>query len=146
MIKEELWQAVLAQIQLNISSANFATWFRKTHIVSNREGSVTVSVPNDFSKEWLENKYSKAILKILRDIDNEIKEIKYEVISCALKEKQKISPRRNEIQLGFKELESNKETNLDSRYDFDNFVVVDASCDIETVHAQVVESLKKKIF
>ena len=36
MNSEELWQAVLAQIQLNISPANFATWFKDTKI-DNRE-------------------------------------------------------------------------------------------------------------
>ena len=34
MNSEELWQAVLAQIQLNISQANFATWFKDTRIVN----------------------------------------------------------------------------------------------------------------
>ena len=30
MSNEELWQATLAQIQLSISQANFATWFKNT--------------------------------------------------------------------------------------------------------------------
>jgi chromosomal replication initiator protein len=39
---EELWQAVLAQIQLNISSANFATWFKNTQITTLKDGVVFI--------------------------------------------------------------------------------------------------------
>ncbi|MCJ7829523.1 hypothetical protein MUP50_00315 [Patescibacteria group bacterium] len=77
MTNEELWQAVLAQIQLNISSANFATWFKGTRIYSQKEGRITVSVPNSFAKEWLENKYNKIIYKILHSLDEDLKEVEY---------------------------------------------------------------------
>ena len=53
MTKEELWEAVLAQIQFKISRANFATWFKNTEILDKKEGTIIVSVPNAFSKEWL---------------------------------------------------------------------------------------------
>jgi len=73
MTTEELWRAVLAQIQLDISPANFATWFKNTCIVNLKEGEAVVSVPNSFAKEWLEQKYNKNIFKILRGLDDEIK-------------------------------------------------------------------------
>ena len=66
MNKEELWQAVLAQIQFGVSRANFATWFRNTKVISKKDGEVIISVPNSFSKEWLSSKYHDTILKILR--------------------------------------------------------------------------------
>ena len=85
MNKEELWQALLAQIQFNISKANFATWFKNTGVLSKKEGEVIVSVPNNFSKEWLENKYNKLIFKIVHNLDEDIKEIKYSVSKPGLK-------------------------------------------------------------
>ena len=57
MTNEELWKAVLGQIELSISKANFITWFKNTGILSNQDGVVTIGVPNGFAKEWLENKY-----------------------------------------------------------------------------------------
>jgi len=51
MTKEELWQTVLAQIQLDISTASFATWFKQTSIVSQENGEIIISVPSSFSKE-----------------------------------------------------------------------------------------------
>ena len=75
MSKEELWQTVLAQLQFQISPANFATWLKNTYILSEKEGSLLVSVPNNFSKEWLENKYNKLIFHIIHELDTEIREI-----------------------------------------------------------------------
>ena len=76
MTNEELWQAVLAEIQLDIPRPSFITWFKNTGIISNQGGVIEISVPNNFSKEWLENKYNKPIFKTLRNLDEGIKEIK----------------------------------------------------------------------
>lgn len=124
MNQEELWQAVLAQIQLNISQANFATWFRDTKIVNQDREKVTISVPNSFAKEWLENKYHRLILKILHSLNEGIREIKYEIGKTALKIKKSESflPLTTE-QLEFPEFRINPETNLNPRYTFENFVV-----------------------
>jgi chromosomal replication initiator protein len=117
MTKEELWQAVLAQVQFNMSPANFATWFKNTKILDKTGEKVIVSVPNNFSKEWLENKYNKSILKILRDLDQEIKEIKYDIAKTVLETKKEIPQQNvfNENQLDFQEFKINKETNLNPR-------------------------------
>ena len=79
MSNEELWQAVLAQLQFQISPANFATWLKNTYILSKGGGQLLISVPNNFSKEWLENKYNKLIFRIIRELDEEIRELKYMV-------------------------------------------------------------------
>jgi len=124
MVNEELWQSVLAQIQLNISQANFATWFKNTDILSQKEGRIVVLVPNSFAKEWLENKYNKNILKILHDIDNNIKEVCYSVGKAKLKVSKRIPEISEETdQLEFQTLKVDKDTNLNPKYTFDNFVV-----------------------
>ena len=124
MTTEELWRAVLAQIQLDISPANFATWFKNTGIVNLKEGEAVVSVPNSFAKEWLEQKYNKNIFKILRGLNDEIKEVRYILGKQDLKtlKKEKI-PLPVVDQLEFPEFKISKETNLNPRYTFENFVV-----------------------
>ncbi|MBZ9572733.1 chromosomal replication initiator protein DnaA [Patescibacteria group bacterium] len=130
MTNEELWQAVLAQIQFNVSRANFATWFRNTKILSKNERDVLISVENSFSKEWLSNKYSSLILKILRSLDKDIKSIEFKVNSKKVsvlpstsikkvKEKEKLEG----PQLPFHEFTLDIKTNLNPRYNFDNFIV-----------------------
>ena len=141
MTQEELWQAVLAQIQLNISQANFATWFKSTEIVSFKEGEIVIAVPNSFAKEWLENKYGKTIFKILYNLDKEIKDVKYSVGKSELK-----VARRPQVslpnagQLEFEEFKINKETNLNPRYTFDNFIIGPFN---ELAHAAAWAAAKK---
>ena len=125
MNSEELWQAVLAQIQLNISQANFATWFKDTRIVNRDKEKIIISVPNSFAKEWLENKYHKSIFKILHSLNEEIKEVKYEIGKTGLKvvrETPLFFPSLTE-QLEFPEFKVDRETNLNPRYTFENFIV-----------------------
>ena len=125
MNKEDLWQATLAQLQFKISPANFATWLKNTFILSRKEGTLFVSVPNNFSKEWLEHKYNKIIFHAIRSLDNEIREIHYTVERTQPKPKE--TPSRpastQEDQLEFPELKVDRSTNLNPRYSFDNFIV-----------------------
>jgi len=141
MTQEELWQAVLAQIQLNISQANFATWFKSTEIVSFKEGEIVIAVPNSFAKEWLENKYGKTIFKILYNLDKEIKDVKYSVGKSELKviRRPQVSL-PNAGQLEFEEFKINKETNLNPRYTFDNFIIGPFN---ELAHAAAWAAAKK---
>lgn len=126
MNNEELWQSVLSQVQLNISPANFATWFANTKISSLEDGIITISVPNSFSKEWMEQKYNKDIFKILKSLDDNIKEVQYIVtpVNTKIIDRKKTS-KKEEIfeQLGFSELEVSKETNLNPKYNFNNFII-----------------------
>jgi len=124
MNSEELWQAVLAQLQLSLSPASFTTWFKNTKISSLEKNTAIISVPNSFVKEWLEQKYTKTILKILHSLNEDIKEIRYEIKSVKKEEKIKRDfIVLNEGQLDFQEFKTDKDTNLNLKYTFTNFVV-----------------------
>lgn len=128
MTKEELWQIVLSEIGIQISKANFNTWLKNTSLTQNKDGEIIVSVPNAFTKEWLENKYNKLILKTLRNASNEIKEVKYVICNnttAVLEETEKGTGRQKkaEEQMNFQELLINQETNLNPKYVFESFVV-----------------------
>jgi chromosomal replication initiator protein len=80
MDSQQLWQATLGELELSLSKANFTTWFKNTGISSFNDEKVVISVPNGFTKEWLEKKYHTNILKALRSVsDNKIKEIEYKI-------------------------------------------------------------------
>ena len=127
MNNTELWQSVLAQMQFHISKANFATWFQNTEIISKEDEKIIISVPNAFSKEWLSNKYNKLILKILHGIDESIKDLEFVIKPQPAKNStakpESNSERIEDSQLKFDEFKINKDTNLNPRYTFDNFVV-----------------------
>lgn len=80
MNNEQVWQAVLGEIELNLSRANFITWFKDTFISSFENEKVIVCVPNAFVKKWLEEKYHKNILSALENVSKQsIKEIIYKI-------------------------------------------------------------------
>jgi chromosomal replication initiator protein len=76
---DELWESVLADIELSVSKATFNTWFKDTYIIKEKEGVVCVGVPNEFVKTWLVEKYHKTILKLLRDRVSSIRSVEYSV-------------------------------------------------------------------
>jgi chromosomal replication initiator protein len=126
MTNKDVWGLVLSQINLNISQANFNTWFKDTEIVSIDNSSVVVSVPNSFAKEWLENKYNKILLKTINNIvDDKIKKITYSIdTKLSVKNtKKNINNSVSSSQLEFAEFTIDKETNLNPKYTFDSFVV-----------------------
>ena len=127
MEAERIWQATLGELELTLSKANFTTWFKNTFITSHEEETVTVAVPNTFTKAWLEKKYHSAILKALQKItDNKIKNIIYKVESRAKAAEEKI---QKEIENKVEKIESTPEPQainrfgLNPRYNFASFVI-----------------------
>ena len=133
MNNHELWQAVLADIELQITPANFITWFRNTSIASQKEGDVVVVVPNGFTRAWLEERYNKAILKSLRNILPTIKGVRYNIqtkrdihslptptrraVATKTFDQERIEQEPLDV------VSIDKITNLNPRYTFDSFVV-----------------------
>lgn len=147
MYKDQLWQSALAEIEISISKANFLTWFRSTSLVSRKDGLAVVAVPNTFTKEWLENKYNRLVLRSLRNVANDVKEIRFIIRSQTPEPEQKILKKKEaetvvlESQFNFNEIDADKETNLNPRYTFDSFVVGPSN---ELVHA-AAHSISKNL-
>lgn len=80
MNTNDLWQAVLGELELTLSKANFTTWFKHTFILDVQEKAVIIGVPNMFTKAWLEKKHAKEILRSLQEHSNGmIKQLSYKV-------------------------------------------------------------------
>ncbi len=125
---KQLWDSALAEVELSVSKANFTTWFKNTNIVKEEGGIVYVSVPNEFVKDWIINKYHKFILKTMRDLSDSVRGLEYVV---SREEPRAKEVRREEAgpssfisrELPLNGLYINKGDNLNPRYVFDSFVV-----------------------
>lgn len=144
MLNDELWQHVLSEVELNCSKASFNTWFQHTAIHTKEEGVVSISVPNLFAKEWLESKFNKFILRSLRSAAPEVKDVRFLISTSQdhLKHKNKKKPEEKDIiqldnQFDFSGVD--KETNLNTRYTFDDFVVGSSN---ELAHAAAISITK----
>ncbi|HLD17613.1 MAG TPA: chromosomal replication initiator protein DnaA [Patescibacteria group bacterium] len=80
MNTHELWHAVLGELELRLSKANFTTWFKRTFICVHDHQEVIIGVPNTFTKAWLEKKYHKDILQLLQQFTNiQVRSVSYRV-------------------------------------------------------------------
>lgn len=115
------------EIELNVSRANFITWFKNTNIAREESGIIFLNVPNTFVKEWLSGKYHKSILRAVNNLYPSIRNIEYIIgPQCAPMKTpsiSKISPFVQEEQFGFNEFYIDKEANLNPKYTFDSFIV-----------------------
>lgn len=123
---EQLWQTALGEIELQISRPNYVTWLKNSRLIDKQEGIAVVSLPNNFAKEWVENKYNKTILNALRNLDETTKKINYTVHNSAsplIKKNDKSKTDMAKSQLVFEELKIDPETGLNPRYTLGSFVV-----------------------
>lgn len=123
---KKVWDKVLSEIELNVSKANFGTWFKNTFIYKFDQGTVYLSVPNTFVRDWLINKYHKFILKALRDISEEVRNLEYVISKIEDRPDRTQNPITRTVpadQLGLGDLYINKENNLNPKYIFDSFIV-----------------------
>lgn len=121
----ELWGKCLKEIELEVSKANFSTWFKNTSIVREDQGTVVIGVPNEFVKDWLYNKYHKLILKSLMNFSDSVRGIEYITTKLDTKERSEEHPTRVFVnkELPLADLYINKEDNLNPRYTFETFIV-----------------------
>lgn len=121
---KQLWENVLTNIELSISPASFKMWFSETHIVKIEDGVLFVGVPNQLTKDWLNEKFGKLILKTVRGFVDTIRAVEFMVS----KESSRRAPERvvteaKPDELPLTDYLVNRSDNLNPRYTFDSFVV-----------------------
>ena len=142
---KQLWDSVLVEMELSVTKASFNTWFKDTYIVKHEEGTVYLSVPNAFVKEWLLNKYHNNILRHLRTTSAGIHSIEYVVSRDDGKPKDTQKSDNGIFTVPTQELPLNdyyinKDDNLNPRYTFETFIIGPFN---ELAHAAAQAIIKK---
>ncbi len=115
-----LWTEVLKHLEKKLSKPSFETWLQGTTPITMYDSTIIVGVPNDFTKEWLENRYSLLIREILKQMTSEDYEVNFVV------------PQDNPINIQqpkkkFSVQEKNNDdlisTQLNPKYTFETFVI-----------------------
>ena len=130
MDTQELWETALGELELQLSKANFTTWFKDTFISEISSDRVVIAVPNNFTKAWLESKYHKDIVKSLQRVTSDaVRDVSYKVeVRSASTEPQPVpvhevpsfeTPR---VSTGISQA-GGQESMLNPRYTFENYIV-----------------------
>lgn len=132
-MQDNLWQAVLGEIELNISHASFITWFKNTRLLRQKENILVIGVPNVFIKQQLERKYNQLIVSVLAKNGVVPERVEYKIHSFTpsaavddIEQDESVlvvasEPANSSRQ--FSELSHNYRQGLNDRYSFENFIV-----------------------
>lgn len=130
-MRNDLWQAVLGEIEVSVSRASYLTWFKNTQLIKQKDGELTIGVPNVFIKQQLETKFNQLISKTLEKNGIAPKRIDYKIYTAPSKGLSKTSdepvilshaPER-EAQKTAGSLTHTYRQGLNERYTFENFIV-----------------------
>lgn len=123
----DVWKNVLAEIEQQLSPANYATWFQDTSLVTAKDGHIVIGVKNSFYVKQLRARYYDLIEKSLKNNGINVADIDFEVV---YKTKNKVRSREvsSAKPIGVKTIRTISETKLRSdglnpKYTLENFVV-----------------------
>jgi len=83
----DLWQAVLGQLELSVSAANFNTWIKTLSLSENIGKKATIYTPNFMSKNYVEKKFGPAIFEAITKIDPKVMTVSFEVKKTSKKDR-----------------------------------------------------------
>ncbi len=132
---DELWKKALVLIEMEVSGANFKTWFKDSFILKIENSVLELGIPNKIVKDWLSRKYHTFLLKTLSNIGLQIKNIEY-VVSKKHKVDEQINNggdlenwadqnenSKNTLPILNKKMMVNKNDGLNPKYTLNSFIV-----------------------
>ncbi|HXH26495.1 MAG TPA: chromosomal replication initiator protein DnaA [Candidatus Acidoferrum sp.] len=125
-MQNSLWQTVLGEIELTVSRASFMTWFKNTELVEQQGGQVVIAVPNIFTKQQLEVKFTQQIKDTLERNKVSVNHIEFIIQSSTKKRAaEAIHPAvvATEIVASAPTATKTKGNSLNPKYVFETFIV-----------------------
>ncbi len=68
MSPREIWLSALGELQLAVSRQTYDTWLRDTQGVSVDDHSLLVAVPNEYTREWLEQRLEGTVCRAVQRV------------------------------------------------------------------------------
>lgn len=118
---KQLWDQALSIIETKLSKPSFETWLKSTKATAINDDTLFIAAPNEFSRDWLENRYLKLITDTIYELTGENMKIKLITSDPDMgmdpSTPKRVHDRRNQFQ------EEAPGSLLNSKYIFDTFVI-----------------------
>ncbi|MBM7693577.1 chromosomal replication initiator protein [Peribacillus deserti] len=118
-----LWNKALGKIETKISKPSFETWLKSTKAHNLQGDTLTVVAPNDFARDWLEERYSHLISGVLLELTGEELEVKFMIPQNQGEEDYDIPQPAKKIKKADAETIEFPLNMLNPKYTFDTFVI-----------------------
>jgi chromosomal replication initiator protein len=79
MQSEQVWQAALGQLQLEMPRHTFETWVRGTALLRQDGDAYVVGVPNAYAKDWLDNRLRGTVKRTLSGLTGQATDVQFVV-------------------------------------------------------------------
>jgi hypothetical protein len=83
MTADQIWQAALRELQLQMTKATFDTWVKSTRAISYKGGIFVIGVPNALARDWLENRLLTTVERTLVGIIGHPVEVEFAVLQAS---------------------------------------------------------------
>src|SRR5512139_4135668 len=132
MNAEQVWRSVLGQLQMEMPRASFDTWVRDTKPVSYQDWTLVVGVRNAYARDWLENRLSNTVSRLLVGIMNASVSVNFVVNGNEIDHTVDEMPATQSQPVSFDQSQgtpvtayqpSSHNSKMNPRYVFDTFVV-----------------------
>src|SRR5699024_5954145 len=116
------WHYILTEMQSKISKPSYDTWLSQTSDTQLNKDILSVSVPNEFTKNWLNQRYTDVIDTLLYEMTSSILSVNFALDD---EEHQDLADENVEENQQLKQQQHNNhiQNMLNPKYTFDTFVV-----------------------
>jgi len=128
-----IWQKTLTLMENKLSKPSFETWLKATKPIALFDNTMIIGVPNDFARDWLEDRYTDSIKQAIKEVLKQDINLKFIIPQNAENADFIPEPEIEQIAITTEQIEhkENKENHLDEynstplnpKYTFDTFVV-----------------------
>lgn len=135
------WKQVHKALRGEFGEAVFRSWLKPLTLQAQYHGTLEVSVPTRFMKDWIQTHYAKRILEMCMEKSAEIKRLEIVVVQGVIKDDVP-SEKNKKANENSKAVPANFEiaSPLDQRFTFDSFVVGKPNALAHAAARRVVES------
>ncbi len=139
---EIIWSNFLKQINQDLTSLSYKTWFAETKLYSLKDGKATILVPMSIHKKHLADNYLELIINTLEDVTGEEFDIEFllpDEVKRVEEEVKKTEDLREELLASGLNSPPTR-NNLNPKYTFENFIVGDSNKFAQAAACSVAEN------
>lgn len=125
MNAEDIWQSTLSILETQLSKPSFETWILQADPITVQENTLILSVPNDFTKNWLEARYAELIESCIRDALGQQLKVKFILPNQDILEQIKQETAASQLQVDSDDEDMTFQ--LNPKYTFSTFVIGDSN-------------------
>ncbi|MBP8620403.1 MAG: chromosomal replication initiator protein DnaA [Firmicutes bacterium] len=145
---DELWDDTLSRASLNFSNPGFIqSWLKDTKPTELTENILTIAVPSEFAKNWIETRYKEELYKAWEEVYGAALEIQFTVAQPARLVPETLFPQDGSNSFSQKKRPQEDRVaqirHLNPRYVFENFIVGTSNRFAHAASLAVAESPSK---